>query len=88
MASTIVPVGSSVGLHARPAARISQAAAQYEDEILLELADAPGPEPSQADSSLMIMALGAAHGDRVRISSANATAVAEIAALIAADLDA
>ena len=36
MASKTVLVGSAVGLHARPAALIAQAAGQYDDEILLE----------------------------------------------------
>lgn len=80
-------VGSSVGLHARPAALIAEAAAGFAAEIWLELADAPAADPSQADSSLVIMALGAARGDRVKISSAGPAAVAEIAALIAADLN-
>lgn len=87
MASTTVTVGSSVGLHARPAALIAEAAAGFPAEIWLELVDDPDVDPSQADSSLMIMALGAEHGDRVRVSSTDPAAVAEIAALIAADLD-
>lgn len=87
MASTTVTVGSSVGLHARPAALIAEAAVGFPAEIWLELADDPDLDPSQADSSLMIMALGAQHGDRVTVSSSDPAAVAEIAALIAADLD-
>lgn len=87
MASTTVTVGSSVGLHARPATLIAEAAAAFSAEIWLELADHPAGDPSQADSSLMIMALGAEHGDRVKVSSTDPSAVAEIAALIAADLD-
>lgn len=37
MASTTVTVGSAVGLHARPATIIAEAAAGYDDEILLSL---------------------------------------------------
>lgn len=37
MASKTVTVGSAVGLHARPAAVVADAAAEYDDEILLTL---------------------------------------------------
>ncbi|MDO5731993.1 HPr family phosphocarrier protein [Corynebacterium sphenisci] len=89
MASTTVTVGSTVGLHARPATVISEAAAEYDDEILIELVDADDEdaEPADAASSLMIMSLGAEHGDRVTISSDNADAVAAIAALVEKNLD-
>lgn len=89
MASTTVTVGSTVGLHARPATVISDAAAEYDDEILLELVDAEDDdiEPADAASSLMIMALGAEHGDTVTITSDNAEAVEKIAALVAKNLD-
>ncbi|APT90616.1 serine kinase [Corynebacterium sphenisci DSM 44792] len=89
MASTTVTVGSTVGLHARPATVISEAAAEYDDEILIELVDADDDdaEPADAASSLMIMSLGAEHGDQVTISSDNADAVAAIAALVEKNLD-
>lgn len=89
MASTTVTVGSSVGLHARPATVISDAAAEYDDEILIELVDAEDDdiEPADAASSLMIMALGAEHGDTVTVTSDNAEAVEKIAALVAKNLD-
>ena len=45
-------------------------------------------EPSDASSSLMIMALGAEKGDEVTVTSDNAEAVEAIAALIVKDLDA
>lgn len=89
MASTTVTVGSTVGLHARPATVISDAAAEYDDEILIELVDAEDDdiEPADAASSLMIMALGAEHGDTVTVTSDNAEAVEKIAALVAKNLD-
>lgn len=87
VASTIVTVGSSVGLHARPAALIAEAAVAFDAEIWLELADDQAVDPSEADSSLMVMALGAEHGDRVKVSSTDPAAVEKIAAMIAADLD-
>lgn len=87
MASTTVTVGSTVGLHARPATIIAEAAANYDDEILLSLPGEDDEEPSDASSSLMIMALGAEHGDEVTVSSDNAEAVEAIAALITKNLD-
>ncbi|HCT15444.1 HPr family phosphocarrier protein [Corynebacterium nuruki] len=86
MASKTVTVGSTVGLHARPATVISEAAAAYDDEILLALVG-DDEEPSDASSSLMIMALGAEHGDQVTVSSDNADAVEAIAALVEKNLD-
>ncbi|AIK85374.1 serine kinase [Corynebacterium glutamicum] len=88
MASKTVTVGSSVGLHARPASIIAEAAAEYDDEILLTLVGSDDDEETDASSSLMIMALGAEHGNEVTITSDNAEAVEKIAALIAQDLDA
>lgn len=88
MASTTVTVGSTVGLHARPATVIAEAAANYDDEILIALVDADeDDEPADATSSLMIMALGAEHGDQVTVSSDNADAVTEIAGLVEKNLD-
>ena len=88
MASTTVTVGSAVGLHARPATIIAEAAAGYDDEILLPLPGEDDEEPPDASSSLMIMALGAEKGDEVTVPSDNAEAVEAIAALIVKDLDA
>lgn len=88
MFSRTVTVGSAVGLHARPAARIAQAAAGFDDEVFLELLDDPGAGLTEAASALMIMALGAEHGDQVRVSSEDETAMRRIAELVATDLDA
>lgn len=88
MASKTVTVGSAVGLHARPAAVIADAAAEYDDEILLTLVGDEDGEEADAASSLMIMALGAEKGDQVTVTSDNAEAVEKIAALIETDLDA
>ncbi|STC70628.1 MULTISPECIES: HPr family phosphocarrier protein [Corynebacterium] len=87
MASKTVKVGSSVGLHARPATVIAEAAGEYDDEILIVLAS-DEDEEADAASSLMIMALGAEQGDEVIVSSDNEEAVNKIAALIESDLDA
>ena len=85
MASKTVIVGSAVGLHARPAALVSQAAGEYDDEILLSM---DGSDAVDAASALMIMTLGAEKGATVTVESEDAAAVEEIAALIERDLDA
>ena len=85
MAKRTVTVGSKVGLHARPAALVAEAAGKYDDEILLSV---EGDDPIDASSSMMIMTLGAENGALVTVESDNEAAVAEIAALIEQDLDA
>lgn len=87
MATKTVTVGSTVGLHARPATLISEAAAKFDDEILLSLVGDDDAEPADAGSSLMIMALGAEHGDSVTVTSEDADAVDAVAALIEKNLD-
>ncbi|WP_352284385.1 HPr family phosphocarrier protein, partial [Pseudoalteromonas sp. Q18-MNA-CIBAN-0097] len=52
MASKTVKVGSSVGLHARPAAVISQEAAKLSSTVTLAT---EGGEPIDAKSVLLIM---------------------------------
>ncbi len=85
MPTESVVVGSAVGLHARPAAVISEAAGELDTEVFIGL---PGDEPVDAGSSLLIMTLGAGNGDTVEVSGENAADVAAIAALVAQDLDA
>ncbi|MDN8579600.1 HPr family phosphocarrier protein [Corynebacterium bovis] len=87
MATKTVTVGSTVGLHARPATLISEAAAKFDDEILLTLVGDDDAEPADAGSSLLIMALGAEHGDSVTVTSEDADAVDAVAALIEKNLD-
>jgi phosphocarrier protein HPr len=85
MPSKSVIVGSSVGLHARPAAIIADAAGELDSEVTLAV---PGEEPVDAASSLLIMTLGASHGDTVEVSGEDQAAVDKIAALVEQDLDA
>jgi phosphocarrier protein HPr len=85
MPTQTVNVGSAVGLHARPAAIIAEAAAEYDAEITLAV---PGDEPVDASSALLIMTLGASKGDPVEVSSDDEAALARVAALVAEDLDA
>ena len=85
MPTKSVVVGSAVGLHARPAAIISEAAGELDSEVLIGL---PSSEPVDAGSSLMIMTLGAGPGDTVEVSGDVEADVEVIAALVAQDLDA
>lgn len=86
MASKTVTVGSSVGLHARPAAIIAEAAGEYDDDITLTV-EGGDEEGVDAASPLLIMTLGAEKGTSVTVTSDNEDAVNEIAALIEKDLD-
>ena len=89
MASKTVKVGSSVGLHARPASIIADAAGEYDEDIFLSLVgEEDDDNETDAASSLMIMALGAEQGDEVTATSDNEEAVEKIAGLIEQDLDA
>ena len=88
MASKTAKVGSSVGLHARPASIIADAAGEYDEDIFLTLVGGDDDDETDAASSLMIMALGAEQGDEVTVTSDNEDAVEKIAALIEKDLDA
>jgi phosphocarrier protein HPr len=85
MPTKTVVVGSAVGLHARPAAIISEAAEELDAEVTLAT---PGGDPVDASSALMIMTLGAGNGDSVEVSSDDQGAVDKIAALVEQDLDA
>jgi len=85
MPTKSVVVGSAVGLHARPAAIISEAAAELDHEVLIGI---PGDEAVDASSALLIMTLGAAKGDTVEVTSDDQSALDTIAALVEKDLDA
>jgi phosphocarrier protein len=85
MPSRTVVVGSAVGLHARPASVIAAAAAKHQAPITLRTRE---KGPVDAASALLIMTLGAEQGVEVTVESPDEAAVEEIAALVAADLDA
>ncbi|GAA2000775.1 MULTISPECIES: HPr family phosphocarrier protein [Nocardioides] len=85
MPSKTVTVGSAVGLHARPAAIISEAAGELDSEVMLAV---EGEEPVEASSALLIMTLGAGKGDSVTVSGDSEADVEAIAALVEKDLDA
>ncbi|WP_372735029.1 HPr family phosphocarrier protein [Nocardioides sp.] len=80
MPSKSVIVGSSVGLHARPAAIIAEAAGALSSPVTINGID--------ASSSLMIMTLGAKCGDTVEVQGDDQTGVDQIADLVIQDLDA
>ncbi|HEY7044867.1 MAG TPA: HPr family phosphocarrier protein [Nocardioidaceae bacterium] len=84
MASITVKVGSSVGLHARPATIISEKAGELGVEVTLAT---PDGEPVEADSALLIMTLGASQGDEVIVASDDESAARTIADLVELDLD-
>jgi len=85
MTAKDVVVGSAIGLHARPAGIISDAAAKFDEEITMAV---EGEEPVNATSALLIMSLGVEHGQTVTVASENVAAVNTIADLIEKDLDA
>ncbi|MFW0790352.1 HPr family phosphocarrier protein [Gordonia sp. CPCC 205333] len=85
MPSTTVTVGSAVGLHARPASIIAEAAAEADANVTLAV---DGEDPVDAGSALLIMTLGAEKGTQVTVTADDDAAVAKIAELVAADLDA
>lgn len=80
MPTTSVVVGSTVGLHARPAAIIAEKAGALGSDVISDGVD--------ASSSLMIMTLGASCGATVEVAGDDQAAVDTIAALIEQDLDA
>ena len=85
MPSKTVTVGSAVGLHARPAAVISEAVLTAGVPVTLAV---EGGEPVDAGSALMIMTLGAGNGAQVVVTSDDEALLAKIAALVEQDLDA
>lgn len=85
MTAKDVVVGSAIGLHARPAGIISDAAAKFDEEITIAV---EGEEPVNATSALLIMSLEVEHGQTVTVASENVAAVNTIADLIEKDLDA
>lgn len=80
MPTTSATVGSAVGLHARPAAIIAEAAEGLSGSVTINGVD--------ASSSLMIMTLGAKKGDTVEVAGDAQGDVDAIVALVERDLDA
>ena len=78
-------VQNKMGIHARPAAIISEAAGELDSEVLIGV---PGGDPVDASSALMLMTLGAGKGVTVEVSGDDEADVEAIAALVEKDLDA
>ena len=85
MAEKTVTVGSAIGLHARPAAIIAEAAVNAAVPVTLSM---DGGEPVDAGSALMIMTLGAGNGAQVTVHCDDDTTLKKIAELVEQDLDA
>jgi phosphocarrier protein len=85
MHTKTVIVGSAIGLHARPAAIISEAVVNAGVPVTLTL---EGGEPVDAGSALMIMTLGAGNGAVVTVASEDEAVCKQIAELVQQDLDA
>jgi phosphocarrier protein HPr len=85
MPTKSVVVGSAIGLHARPAAIISEAAGELQSEVLIGI---PGGQAVDAGSALLIMTLGAGKGVTVEVSGDDQVDVDTIAGLVEKDLDA
>ncbi|RCV53171.1 HPr family phosphocarrier protein [Marinitenerispora sediminis] len=81
-------IGSSVGLHARPAALFVQAATATGLAVTIAKS---GGTPVDARSLLTVMSLGAVNGDKVVLEAEGENAQAkldELATLLETDLDA
>lgn len=85
MPSKTVTVGSAQGLHARPAAVISEAVVQAGVPVTLSV---DGGDPVDAGSTMMIMTLGTAKGSHVTVTTDDEAVLARIADLVEQDLDA
>lgn len=88
MASRQVAIGSSVGLHARPASMFVQAATATGVSVTIAK---DGGNPVDARSILGVMAMGAKNGDVVTLTAEGDGAEAALDSLVALlerDLDA
>ena len=86
MISRTVAIGSSVGLHARPANILAEAVDDSGVDVTISL----GEEEADAASLLEIMTLGAKHGDVVTLSTEDDGAgevLDSLVALLSRDLD-
>ena len=88
MAQRTAVIGSSVGLHARPAALFVQAAARQRVKVRIAK---PGGDPVDARSILSVLGLDARNGEEVVLTAdgeGGETALDELAALLERNLDA
>lgn len=86
MVERTVQIGSSHGLHARPAKLFTKAAAAAGVPVTLQKGDG---KPVNAASILGVIALGINHGDTVTLSTADDTSILDsLAELLITDHDA
>lgn len=84
----VAVIGSSVGLHARPASLFVQAAARQSVKVTISK---DGSVPADARSILSVLALDARRGDQVELAAEGdgaADALDELVSLLERDLDA
>lgn len=83
--SRTVTVADAAGLHARPASKVAAMAAEADGDIIISF----DGEEVEADSAMMLMSLGAAHGASVTVSgeSGDTSVIDQIADAIAQGLD-
>jgi multiphosphoryl transfer protein len=81
-AEVVITITAAMGLHARPAARFVQTAAEFEAEILAENVTT-GAGPARARSLTDITTLGASQGHQVRVRARGVQAPDALAALAA-----
>lgn len=74
-----VQLVNSVGMHARPAARLATLANKYDAEVLVAFGS---KGPVNAKSTMSLMTLGAKQGDHIRISATGAQAAEAQRAII------
>ncbi|GAB3460028.1 HPr family phosphocarrier protein [Kineococcus sp. NPDC059986] len=80
MSTRTATVASRVGLHARPASLFVQAAAATGLPVTVAVGDG---DPVDARSILMVMGLGAKHGDQVTLTAEGDGADAALDSLVA-----
>ncbi|PJM75479.1 HPr family phosphocarrier protein [Bifidobacterium simiarum] len=86
MITRTVIVGTTLGLHARPAALFAQAVLESGIDIVMR----HGDQEVEANSPLSIMTLGVRGGDEVTIATADDSAeetMDDLAAMLSRDLD-
>lgn len=88
MPSRQATIGSSVGLHARPASLFVEEVVKFDLPVTIALGD---EEPVEADSMISVMTLGAMHGDVVTLAcdeEGSEPALEQLAAFLEVDHDA
>jgi len=70
----------AVGMHARPAVKLTKLAKRFQAQVLVRVAGAP--DWINAKSVVKIMAMRAAHGSTIEIKACGSDAEAAVAALI------